>query len=285
MIGTSARVRLATFQDQQALSDLLFFYPGQIHRHLDWRPPLDWLGLPHFWVLEEDTRLLAALACPPQAQQVAWIRLFVLERTISATEAWRTLWNVARAELTRHGVIEVGILALEDWLRRLLPYTEFSYKQDIVVLEWRGQAVLPPSLPATCRLRPMTGEDLPTVLEVDNDAFTPLWQLSAEELQIAFAQSIFATVLEENGRLLGYQLSTAKPNGAHLARLAVRREAQSRGLGSILVADLILRARQRHLLRLSVNTQDDNRASLALYRKMGFALTGERYPVYIAQIS
>jgi RimJ/RimL family protein N-acetyltransferase len=35
------------------------------------------------------------------------------------------------------------------------------------------------------------------------------------------------------------------------------------------------------LNRLSVNTQSDNDASLALYQKMGFTRTGESFPVLV----
>ncbi len=283
MIDLAIRVRSATLQDRPALSDLLF-HSSQAHRHLDWCLPLDWLGSSHFWVLEKADRLLAALACPPQAFQVAWVRLFAVGKAISAMDAWRALWNVARAELAHANVIDVGILALHDWLHELLPYTEFSYQQDIVMLEWRGQPVLLPPLPPGISLRPMHRNDLPAVLEVDRDAFAPLWQLPAEELTIAFEQAIFATVLEADSRLLGYQLSTAKPAGAHLARLAVRQETQGRGLGSLLVAHLIMEARRRGLSSLSVNTQATNRSSLAVYHKMGFIRTGERYPIYSARI-
>jgi ribosomal protein S18 acetylase RimI-like enzyme len=34
-----------------------------------------------------------------------------------------------------------------------------------------------------------------------------------------------------------------------------------------------------------VNTQNDNRASLALYQQLGFQLTGERYAVYSQSIT
>jgi len=37
--------------------------------------------------------------------------------------------------------------------------------------------------------------------------------------------------------------------------------------------------------RLTVNTQSDNLASLALYEKMGFTVTGEKFPVYCYQVS
>jgi ribosomal protein S18 acetylase RimI-like enzyme len=38
------------------------------------------------------------------------------------------------------------------------------------------------------------------------------------------------------------------------------------------------------MFHLTVNTQSDNSASLALYRKIGFRETGERYPVYQLQV-
>jgi len=34
------------------------------------------------------------------------------------------------------------------------------------------------------------------------------------------------------------------------------------------------------IYKLSVNTQSDNVASLALYQRLGFIRTGEQYPVY-----
>jgi len=72
--------------------------------------------------------------------------------------------------------------------------------------------------------------------------------------------------------------------GAHLARLAVRPSLQSRGLGRALVADLVQQAERHGMYRLTVNTQSDNAASLALYKKTGFRETGERYPVYQLQV-
>jgi ribosomal-protein-alanine N-acetyltransferase len=93
-----------------------------------------------------------------------------------------------------------------------------------------------------------------------------------------------ATVAEADGQILGYQLSTRNPLGAHLARLAVRPEMQGRGLGRALIADLIQQAERHGMYHLTVNTQSDNLSSLALYKKIGFSETGERYPVYQLQV-
>jgi ribosomal-protein-alanine N-acetyltransferase len=75
-------------------------------------------------------------------------------------------------------------------------------------------------------------------------------------------------------------MSTGSPFGGHLARLAVHPEFQGRGIGHALLHDLLVRFQERGAMRVTVNTQDNNHASLRLYRKAHFHLTGESYPVY-----
>ena len=279
MIGLQLQVRPAARSDHQALSSLIFF-ETHVHRHLDWRAPLDWLGSPDFWVAEENGRVIAALACPPDPKGVAWIRLFAHAGGIPASWAWSNLWETARRFIAEQGGAQVGAIAQQQWLRPLLLDSGFDLPQTIVMLEWQGRPVLMPELPPGIRLRAMTEADLPAVADVDASAFTPFWVNSLDSLRRAFPLSTYSTVMEADGRMLAYQLSTGHPLGAHLARLAVRKEAQGRELGAALIADLILRVRQRGLSRVTVNTQSDNRASLALYQKMGFRRTGEEFPVY-----
>ena len=279
MIGLNLQARPAGLQDRQAISSLIF-YENHAHRHLDWRHPLDWLGSPYFWLIEENGRALAALACPPDPPGIAWMRLFAFGGQVSAVEAWSSLWELARGEIARRGGAQVAVIAMQGWMRELLARTEFDRLQSVVMLEWKGRPVLGPSLPTGVSLRPLAESDLPAAEQVDAEAFDPLWHISLDNLRRAFSQAIVATVIESQGRLLGYQLSTGKPLGAHLARLAVRKEAQGFGLGAALVADLVGQMRRRGAALITVNTQNDNHASLAVYRKMGFLRTGEEYPVF-----
>lgn len=279
MIGLNLQVRPADLQDRQLISNLIFFQ-NHAHRHLDWRHPLDWLGSPYFWLIEEDGRALAALACPPDPPGIAWVRLFAFGGRVSALEAWSALWELARGEIARRGGAQVAVIAMHGWMRELLARTDFDRSQSVVMLEWRGRPALQPSLPTGVTLRPMAESDLPAVEQVDAEAFAPPWRISLDNLRRAFSQATLATALEARERLLGYQLSTGKPNGAHLARLAVRKEAQGFGLGAALVADLIGQMRRRGADLITVNTQDDNHSSLALYQKMGFLRTGEEFPVF-----
>lgn len=279
MIGRGIQVRPAGLQDRQVISSLIF-YENHAHRHLDWRPPLDWLGTPFFWLMVENGRALAALACPPDPPGVAWVRLFALSRQLSAEEAWSVLWGMVRDEITKNGGAQVGVIAIQGWLRNLLVQSGFEQRQNIVMLEWRSRPLSPLALSTGVHLRPMTADDLPAVVQVDADAFDAFWHNSLDALSRAFSQAVSATVIEKNGYLAGYQISTGNSTGAHLARLAVRKDAQGCGLGAALVKDLIIQMRQRGALRVTVNTQNDNRASLALYQKLGFVRTGEEYPVF-----
>jgi ribosomal-protein-alanine N-acetyltransferase len=227
---------------------------------------------------------MAALACPQDPPGVAWLRLFTHTTQLSGGEAWSPLWTAARAELETQGGVLVAVIALHRWLQDILLENKFEYKQNIMLLEWNENFIELPPLSSEVTIRNLTVHDLPRVVEIDASAFAPLWHNSHAALRKALSQAIFATLAEKDGETLGYQLSTSNPYGAHLARLAVRKEAQGQGIGSLLLYDLISRLRKRGLSRLTVNTQGDNAVSLALYQKVGFMLTGERFPVYVYQV-
>ena len=97
------------------------------------------------------------------------------------------------------------------------------------MLEWFNQSVELSPIPAGVTIRGMTADDLAQTVETDASAFAPLWRNSYVALQKALPQALFATVAEKDGQIIGYQLSTPNPLGAHLARLAVRKEAQGTG--------------------------------------------------------
>ena len=281
---TGQQVRPAVYADHQKIADLIVFEP-RVHRHLDWRGPLEWLGYPPYFVTEENGHITAALACPPDPDSIAWIRLFVHASHLAGPSAWTPLWEAARGELAAHGGGTVAAISMQHWFEQILLENGFTLYQHIVLLEWAEQPIQPISIPANIHIRAMMAEDLPRVVEVDASAFEPLWHNSLGALTKAFSQALYATVAEDASGLIGYQLSTGNSFGAHLARLAVRPEAQGCGLGLALVSDLILRLKERHSLsRITVNTQGNNAASLALYHRLGFRRTGEQFPVYTCRV-
>jgi ribosomal-protein-alanine N-acetyltransferase len=283
MVGVDFQVRPAALADQRQIANLMHFGPF-VHRHLDWRYPLDWIGTPPFYVLENQGLVSAVLACPPDPPLVAWVRLFVNSGKIPIQESWDRLWDAVCLDLSPKSRTIIAAIILQDWLPELLLASGFTNHQSIVMLERDEQVPVGVVLPAGFSIRPMLQNDLPLVADVDAASFDLLWQNSLQALQYAYPQAIFPTVVEMEGQVVGYQLSTRNPLGAHLARLAVRPSTQGQGLGRALVADLIQQIGHHGMSRLTVNTQSDNAASLALYRKIGFRETGERFPVYQLQV-
>jgi ribosomal protein S18 acetylase RimI-like enzyme len=284
MIDFGLRVRRVVEQDYDRLANLTY-YGANVHRHLDWYSPLDWVGAPDYWVREDQGQITAALACPQDPPQVAWIRFFGHHPGISASQAWSSLWDTARSELQQENKkAQVAAIVVKQWFHSLLLSSGFELKQNIVMLDLKYENARLFSPPTGIRIRPMQDADMPAVVLVDLAAFGQFWHNTEHVLQKARLQCASATVAEDNSGLIGYQLTMKNPLGAHLARLAVKPEAQGRGAGAALVSQLIRSFGVGQWDKLSVNTQEDNTASLALYKKLGFVRTGEQFPVLVYPI-
>jgi ribosomal-protein-alanine N-acetyltransferase len=253
------------------------------HFHLDWRDPLDVLSQEPNLLAYHGDRLVAHFASPPDPDRTAWIRSFCVDGSLTPLAVWRPLWAEAAAACLARQVGRVASLLSGEWMRPLLAEAGFRESNAVVFFEWRGSA---PDLPAPSpgQVRPLRQTDLPAVVAVDERAFAPLWRNSLESLSAAMSQAIVATGIEVDGQLAAYQLTTASPFGAHLARLAVEPTFQRMGLATGLVVDLIHHLGRRGFDSVTLNTQADNLRSQDLYRGLGFRETGQRYPVFEASL-
>lgn len=273
------KIRTAVTTDRSRLANLLHF-GSHTHQHLDWKPPLDWIGSKPYLVMEQEGDIVATLACPPELPDIAWIRLFAVSSFIKVEEAWKSLWNAALNELSQFGNIRIAAISLQGWFNELLERSEFDQIDNVVVLMWEGSKPLPNPAATNIIIRPMLPEDLDFILEIDHDAFEIVWKNSPESLALAYDQSTHATVAEFEEEIVGYQYSTTSSMGGHLARLAVKKKMQGNGVGYLLIYQLLNQFSKQGVRYVTVNTQKNNVASLALYSKAGFNITGESYRVY-----
>lgn len=281
MINLNLKVRPAVSEDHHQIASLIF-YEANTHRHLDWRSVLEWIGSHNYWVLEDNGRIVAALACPEDPPHSAWIRLFSYHQHLSGMESWSALWEVAHEEIMNaNPQTQVAAIVVKQWFQNILLSSGFELTKDIVLLQMNVENARPRPMPQGIRIRPMTDADLEAVTKLDIAAFGKFWHNTIESLRRAHAQAFHATVAENDLGLIGYQISTGNPFGAHLARLGVQPEAQGVGVGGALVDDLLNFLTVKRIGKLSVNTQSDNAASLALYRKIGFVRTGEYFPLLV----
>jgi len=284
IIKAKSSIRKATSEDQQDLANLIHF-GTLVHRHLDWRPPLEWIECQPFLVLEKENRIVAALACPPDPASVVWIRLFVAydERDLLAN--WKQLWMQAYEMIAEDPELEIAAIPLQQWFQKLLDRCQFKPSTDVVMLIWDNGVIPDQQSSPNITLRQMNIDDLIEVEKLDKLAFGSIWHNSRLSLEYAFRQAAIATIAEIEGEVVGYQISTGMQMGGHLARLATHPENQRQGIGRAMLRDLMLQFKQRGANRLTVNTQEDNIGSIALYENCGFSRTGETYPVYLYQPS
>ena len=272
-------VRQATPGD---VSKIASFLSGAryIHQHLDWRTPLDWVGSQPYVLLEESERIIGLLSYPEDPPGISWIRCFAAAAGSPPSKVWEELFpETLKQQQTQKTVI--CSLGLQNWFASLLLSNNFTHFQDIVVLIWDRKVIKPRPLPAGFEIRRMTPGDVDAVAEVDRRSFEALWVNSADTLRRALQQSDLAEVLEYQGAIVGYQICTANMFSAHLARLAVLPDFQRHGLGSNLVNSIYEHYRQKNIDQVTVNTQRNNFSSLTLYRKMGFEVTDEHYPILV----
>lgn len=265
-------------QDSELVQGLLQG-TGVQHRHLDWSQPLDLLGQQPFYLASERGLPVGCLACPPEPEQVSWVRLFAVASPYDPGEVWRALWPAAREDARERGVEQVAVLCLPEWLRTLLEASGFELRDQVVFFEWEAGPVddLPEAAEGT---RPITPDDIAEVTYVDNAAFRRIWRHSEPTLGLALDQAAYATLVQQDEQVVAYQISTGSAFGGHLARLAVLPDHQGRGLASKLVGDVLRHFREHGYPRVTVNTQESNERSLALYRRLGFEPLDQSYPVY-----
>ena len=264
--------RIAAFLDQDIL----------IHRHLDWRAPLDWLGEEPFLLLEISGKLQALMVCPADPPGVYWLRIFAADLQSDLDGCWQKLFKIASQVVQRDPAGIMASLAYQPWMIPLLEESGFQVSQQVVQLRWStaDPKNIPNDPPSGLAIRRMRRKDILPVESIDQACFEPTWRHSADGLSRALDQSDYATVAEWDGTLVGYQLSTSHLSRIHLARLAVLPQKQGLHIGRALVVDMLKHYRRPWIREITVNTQHNNQRSLSLYHDLGFSLTGDQFPIY-----
>jgi ribosomal protein S18 acetylase RimI-like enzyme len=277
-------VRPAETGDRDIIFDFLQKENSLQHRHLDWQLPIDWLGTRPFWILGKNQSVIAALAFPDDPPGVFWVRLFAAMDNLRLSQTWKLLFEKALIELHITSGTTIASVAVQEWYLDVLKNNNFVHLHDIVVLQRSASEGRLPTVQTDELIEPMTAKDLSLVEEIDTQCFKPLWQNSMTVTSKAYQTSAYSTVVKVSGKVVAYQICSATPFNAHLARIAVLPAYQGSGIGYMLIQDLVNYFYNIGIKLITVNTQSTNQASLSLYRKVGFFKNGERFPVMVYTI-
>lgn len=131
------------------------------------------------------------------------------------------------------------------------------------------------------RLRAMEVRDLDEVAVIERASFRRPWTraLFENELRIPFSRAVVAQDAIAGG-VVGYLVRWWVAGDVHLLDLAVAPARRRRGVGRVLLEDLLAEARAGGARRIELEVARRNEAARGLYGSMGFAEVGRRLGYY-----
>ncbi len=259
----------------------LFYRAYQVHLHLDWYTAEQWLDRTSeiIRLAWDDRTLVGVIGAAQPLNATSWMRLLMLRDRASARTVLLALWESTRRVLAQAGVRSVWLLLSNESLTDEVRAMGFAQDEWVITLRRHGLD-FPEPLTTAVELRPLELDEIKQVTAVDQTAFAPPWQLSAADLYQAVRQSDSAKCAWLNGEIIGYQLSTRYRESGHLARLAVLPHYQGQGIGGALIRDMLGGFLRRHVMTVTVNTQQTNIQSQRLYEYYGFERNHFDLPVW-----
>jgi [ribosomal protein S18]-alanine N-acetyltransferase len=135
--------------------------------------------------------------------------------------------------------------------------------------------------PFPYHLRPLALADLEDVLAIDALAFpTPTKASLFRHELTGNAMANYQALTGENGRFLGYAGYWLLANEGHISTIAVHPDWRGRGLGELLLLNMLHLQCQQQAILSTLEVRRSNRTAQALYQKYGYELVGERRRYY-----
>ncbi len=277
-------VRPAWLADRAAI-DRLTENNHRLHFNLDWWSFDQWLHLAEpseaIWLAFDRQDLIGLWAAPFEQSSVVWLRALAIANGYSADPIFTALFSQARAVLHSQGAEQIAILAHPQWVNDLTQRQNFSLYNRIITLRKNDRDVPDLPRPPAASIRPARTEDIAAITENDRASFDTIWWHSAAALEYILKVVAHFVVAENEGRVVGHAFSDVYGGHGHLIRLVVHPHYQRRGIGEQLLNESVLYQVQVGAYPLTLNTQLDNTASQALYRRYGYVPTGQ--PVQVMQ--
>jgi ribosomal-protein-alanine N-acetyltransferase len=218
------------------------------------------------------------------------LRSFILTQTVHAPSAWIAGFCVSWTESREYArflatlldrlaplLIARGVRYLHysgndvenDWLRGVLltqsfmPYRLlYAYdKYDFASPTEGNQEVI---------IRPVETRDIPDLLSLEEACFEELWRYDSLAFRDTISSHPYFVVAEMAGNVVGYQFNAVDGQFGYLIRIAVHPSVGGRGIGARLMAEAVRFFERERVVRIMLNTQEDNIYAHRLYEWLGF---------------
>lgn len=127
----------------------------------------------------------------------------------------------------------------------------------------------------------MAEKDLKEVLQIEQASFPTAWseRMFRNELRSPLSRNFVARKISDSG-IAGYINFWVFAGEVHLNNIAVHPDLRDRGIGSLLLGQMIATAREERALWLTLEVRPSNLAAISLYEKFGFRVRGVRPRYY-----
>ncbi len=125
----------------------------------------------------------------------------------------------------------------------------------------------------------MTEEDTAEVAEIEKKCFSVPWSEKSFRDEIKNKLAVYF-VAKTGGRCVGYAGFWNVSGEGGITNVAVLPEYRRRGVGSLIIEEMIHTANALNLELLTLEVRKSNSAAQRLYRKYGFDIIGERKRYY-----
>jgi ribosomal protein S18 acetylase RimI-like enzyme len=218
------------------------------------------------------------------------LQCFLLSQTVNAPCAWiggfGVSWTESRSytnlldtmlEYLVKSLIARGVRYLyysgndihNDWLRDILLPREFVPYRLLYSYDKFDYSV-PTKGNTRVRVRPVERGDIPALLAIEEACFEDFWRYEALSFEDIAATHPYFVVAELNGKVVGYQFNALEGEFGYLVRIAVHPSVSGQGIGARLMSEAIAFFKKAKVLRIMLNTQDDNTHAHRLYEWFGF---------------
>jgi ribosomal-protein-alanine N-acetyltransferase len=265
-------VRQATLADEVSLRELigssdrvtLRFRAGTLANYLTREP---------FLLLESDGKAAAFLACSTSHLPRARLAAAGLVDGMPVALWLDQLLQPCLARLRELGATSLSYIGSAAWLAATLQERGFRLISHVAAYE-KSDMSIPQAGSQVVDVRPVEAGDLPALVTMDALGFHPLWRNSIETFEQWRETLPYFTVAAVGKSQVGYCYCSVDSAHGHLVRMAVDPAWQGQGVGTRLLADAMRFFQEAGVLRITLNTQEENERAQWLYRAFGFRLIG-----------
>lgn len=276
------QVRPAMMADRAAIYELTE-HSHRVHFNLDWWTYDNWLYSDRpsdaIWLAFDRSTLVGLAVAPYDDAPVVWLRSIAIANGYPAEPVLTTLLTPVLSALSALGVMSVAALAHPEWLANILPRVKFAPTTSIITFRKSDRALPTPARARQGIIRAAEFDDVPAITANDRAAFEPLWWHSADSIEHIRRTVAHFVVAQIDERVVGHAFSDVYGGQGHLIRLVIHPDFQGRGLGEQLLAESLKYQLNSDAYPFTLNTQLDNQASQALYKRYGYRVIGRPVPV------